>query len=202
MSAEPSSSAAAPASEPDALQQLCDALRRVTLDDSRSVESAASAAVRGALGRADGAAARVSSWAHPAHFVSRSRISGAGLGLFFAWRLPRGTLLGAYDGELLSKAQLDARYGGDDAVAPYAMQLGEDLFVDAADAARSNVLRYVNDARGSGRPENVAYGEGGSAVLLRDVEAAEEALASYGAAYWTPAPPPPKPGAAPTARCD
>ena len=110
----------------------------------------------------------------------------AGVGAFLAESQPPlrvGEALGLYHGAVLSAAEMDARYGRAE-LAPYALDIGHGLFIDATAPADRNWSAYINDARGSGRRPNVAFREWGVIVATRRVVGGEELLVSYGAAYW------------------
>jgi hypothetical protein len=126
----------------------------------------------------------------------------AGLGAFATEDMAVGETLGRYAGEWLTRAQLDARYGGDDAVAPYALTLmccdardcgrrqsrgvhaPHRVIVDAADERMGNWTRYVNDGPHSGRPANVSFNSQGYLVVVQPIRAGDELYVDYGPEYW------------------
>lgn len=114
--------------------------------------------------------------------IGPSSIPDAGLGVFATAPIPGQRAIGWYRGRVLSKRQLDNTYGRQ--VAPYVLQLGPNLFLDAADPRHSNFVRYVNDGPASGRPANVEFTPYGFLATLRDIRPGEELLASYGNPFW------------------
>jgi len=114
--------------------------------------------------------------------VRSSGLPGAGLGLFARADLKRNAVLGVYGGELLSAAAVAARYPAGEA--QYVLDIGGGRFRDAADPARSNVLRFINATRNSGRRPNVRFCWGrGTVRTKRRVRAGEELLAVYGTSF-------------------
>lgn len=75
-------------------------------------------------------------------YVQKSTIPNAGNGLFAGKDFKAGQVIIPYEGERLTLKQKVARYPKDDA--KYLLQLGKDVFVDAADPAKSNMARYAN----------------------------------------------------------
>lgn len=71
--------------------------------------------------------------------VAKSRIPVAGKGLFAMKLFKKGDIIAKYNGELVSEAVLDKRYG--DFTAPYGMQIGN-KFVDSA--CQRYVAAYAN----------------------------------------------------------
>lgn len=138
--------------------------------------------------------------------VKNSTIEGAGQGLFAASALRAGSVLPAYQGEMLSFAEGKARIGSPYLWCPvfsYAAivgdgnwstgEQGEDLSacVDAAgqSSAKGNPVRYIN---GAASPEqckrvNVEMCELGQVLYFRTtktVAASAEFVADYGPEYW------------------
>jgi len=118
--------------------------------------------------------------------VADSRIPGAGKGLFAARAFPRWELIAPYDGEILSRAQLDARYPGD-ATGAYALKYNgrPEQFIDAAcsraAAAIVNAPNVGDDGPGAGA--NVAFLTtrqwGARVPKARRAELEREALAAH-----------------------
>lgn len=148
----------------------------------------------------------------PAHVVVRSSALGphAGRGVFALRRMRVGETLGRYAGEWLTPEELDRRYGGAEALAPYALTLTclsaldcgmhsdgwargrrarqrhtpHQVIVDAADARQSNWTRYVNDGPRSGLRANVAFTCDGHLLVVQPIDAGEELYVDYGPEYW------------------
>ena len=115
--------------------------------------------------------------------IKPSLIAGAGAGVFAATVLSRDKVLGVYKGEVLTEEQLNGRYGADEC-APYVLKIGPRTYVDARDPRCGSWTRFVNDARGSGKRANVAFGPRGVLETLRTIREGEELLVVYGASYW------------------
>jgi len=62
--------------------------------------------------------------------IRPSTIRDAGLGLFALKEFKSGDLIVPYKGEILTRAQLDDRYG--DGLAPYAVEVNKNTFIDSA----------------------------------------------------------------------
>lgn len=114
--------------------------------------------------------------------VDISSLQGAGLGAFAKVDLPKQRVIGWYHGMLLSKAELDQKYG--DQLAPYVLQLNAELYIDASETLGSNFARYINDGPTSGKKPNVEFTEWGGVCTLRNIKAGEELLTSYGSVFW------------------
>lgn len=73
--------------------------------------------------------------------VKTSRLPGAGRGLFAAKKFTRPDVITSYNGERMTKAQLDAIYGKGQS--NYGLQIGANLYVDAR-RTDSGLGRYAN----------------------------------------------------------
>lgn len=125
--------------------------------------------------------------------VKDSNIPGAGKGLFAynpalaGTRTPvfkRNQKIVGYQGELLSNAEVDNRYGN--ATGPYALSISADNVVDAA--CRRSLGSLVNTATGSRFANNARLGTNygnriGTVKAIRPIYHGEEILASYGNRY-------------------
>jgi len=115
----------------------------------------------------------------PAAYGVHIRPSEWGLGAFATREIAAGTVLGAYGGELLTKAEVTTRANG----GAYVLQLGNGLYRDAADPTKSNWLRYINSTHGTRRAPNVTFERNGVLRVARRVRVGEELLACYGRTY-------------------
>ncbi|MDA4132455.1 MAG: SET domain-containing protein [Thaumarchaeota archaeon] len=110
----------------------------------------------------------------------------AGLGLFATRDFPPRSHLTPYLGEVLTKAQLDARYGDDFFTAPYAVEVSSNIFVDSA--CLRGIGSYANGARGATRPNaRFVPCPATKSVRLastRRIRAGDEVLVPCGASYW------------------
>lgn len=112
---------------------------------------------------------------------------------------PAGSTVVPYKGEHMSKAELDARYPGKDTLAPYAVKVSSDHYIDAANKRKSNAARYSNMVRTVDKPTLRRKGvknpgnnaklqrKRGSKVVIqasRPIRKGEEVFTSYGRGYW------------------
>jgi hypothetical protein len=127
------------------------------------------------------------------HFfkLGTSKIRGAGIGLFARTFIPIGTLIGIYRGIVMSKEDLDAKYGaGNDTIAPYAVEMqrddGSTFFVDAQDPnwPNSNWTRYMNSPWGTNAHSNVEMNGNGEFRATKDITVDCELLWNYGSTYF------------------
>ena len=140
--------------------------------------------------------------------VKPSTVDGWGMGLFYVGKVPKrkGDFVAHYSGpEYMTDAQLDERYNGSDSLARYAFCATLNQCTDAVDEAKSDVGRYINDYRNSGRPKNVRFSSanfrnlsrrkelglartvptsyGVSILATRTINPGDELFLSYGPAY-------------------
>ena len=111
-----------------------------------------------------------------------------GQGLFAAREISPGRKIGEYMGERLHREELLAKYGLETSeCADYVMQIGEGMWMDASDPAKSNHTRYINHAEGEA--ENcVMFGDDKSSTIIlviRPVACGEQLLMNYGPGYWS-----------------
>lgn len=120
--------------------------------------------------------------------IAKSKLPGAGQGLFAVRALPRGTQLPEpYKGKLVTKKDLLRKGVNCD----YVMGLIHPKFVgvDALMHTERNPCRYVNAAKTAAQRQkiNCYYFQKGTRVYyatLKNVRANEELLVDYGEAYW------------------
>ncbi|CAG9461609.1 unnamed protein product [Pedinophyceae sp. YPF-701] len=127
--------------------------------------------------------------------VQRGR-SGECFGLFATRRIPQGSEIARYGGEVLDRGSIDARYG--DHTAFYAVQVGKKLCLDSAChrtvasmanmALREDEVNAALEERPGSGNRRVAGGEAGAAYLVatRDIEQGQEILWDYGTDYTLP----------------
>lgn len=126
--------------------------------------------------------------------IGVSQIPGAGQGAFAAAPIPAGVDLGPYRGVVLSKDQMNAKYGAEGGV--YIAEIPrpdadrpEDaiMYVDAVDATdpeKSNWTRYMNDPHNTTLTPNVELHDDGHFVSICAIATGCELLWSYGSKYW------------------
>jgi hypothetical protein len=125
---------------------------------------------------------------HPGLKEGKSRIKGAGQGLFTTMYLPKSTCLGVYAGKRLTKKQVDEDYGvGENYLAEYVIHLGDSpVYIDGS--INGNDLRLINDYHDSERPENSPNAEvlekDGLIILTKDVFPGDEIYIDYGDTYF------------------
>jgi SET domain-containing protein len=125
--------------------------------------------------------------------------AGKDLGLFAKSNIPADIVLSEYRGFLRTQNQLDELYGS--GLAPYAFQVGPDLYVDASttdakDEKHYSLARFANECRLTDRrlassmvpcrnnSEFLIAGEKIFLVSIVPIRAGEEIFARYGDAYW------------------
>ena len=115
--------------------------------------------------------------------IKPSVIPRAGLGAFAKEPIGAGEYLGQYRGEVLTKAQYDAKYPGDHK-AYYVMEIAG-KFVDAVDPAKSSWTRYVNASDNPFHPliENCLFAPGGKLHASRPIDEGAELYTPYGPEY-------------------
>ena len=118
--------------------------------------------------------------------VRRSRIPGAGKGLFTRTNIPKGTRITEYKGRLCKWRDVKHTDGYN----TYLMRISRSLVIDAQGRTKT-FGRYANDARGFTRIEglknNAEFVSDGNRCFieaLRTIRAGEEILAAYGTEFW------------------
>jgi len=119
-------------------------------------------------------------------FIKKSRLPGAGKGLFTNKFIKKGTRIVEYKGRITtwketSKEDLDN---------PFVFYVKRDHVIDAAPYKKA-IARFANDANGlnkiKGITNNANYLQDGLRIFItakRDVEAGNEILVGYGKEYW------------------
>ncbi len=118
--------------------------------------------------------------------IKKSKIPGAGDGLFTTTFIPKGTRIIEYKGRITSwKDVLNGKEFN-----AYVYYINRNLVIDAMKRKKS-LGRYANDAGGltkiNGISNNTRYVVEENRVFLeakRDIPAGEEILVSYGKDYW------------------
>jgi SET domain-containing protein len=118
--------------------------------------------------------------------VKRSRIRGAGKGLFTSVFIPKGTKISEYKGRI--STWNDARHEeGNNA---YIFYLNRNHVIDAK-GSKLSLAHFANDGKGLNRDKantnNAKYITEGKRVYIeatRDIEPGEEILVGYGKEYW------------------
>ena len=118
--------------------------------------------------------------------VKRSKIPGAGKGLFTKQFIAKGTRIVQYKGNVTTwkAVQQQKDFNG------YVYYIKRDLVVDAKNYKKT-FGRYANDAKGISKlktvTNNSSYVIDGKKVFIeavKDINAGEEILVSYGKEYW------------------
>ena len=117
--------------------------------------------------------------------IKRSKIPGAGKGLFTKKFIEKGTRIVQYKGKLtVWKAIQQQQFNG------YVYYIKRNLVIDARNYTKT-FGRYANDAKDIGKLKklnnNSRYVEDGQKVFIeaiKDINAGEEILVSYGKEYW------------------
>lgn len=108
------------------------------------------------------------------------------MGLYAVKPIKKGSRIGQYTGQIISKEELNRRHGH--RTAPYVLQVhtadGRAVYVDASDPQRSSAMRYINCVTGFDVDPNVRFDQDGEVVATADIAPGEELLTYYGADYW------------------
>jgi uncharacterized protein len=119
--------------------------------------------------------------------VKKSKLIGAGLGLFTKVSIAKGTRITEYKGRLQPWREMKKADGHNG----YLLRVNRSWVIDALPFKKS-LSRYANDARGlirvPGLQNNADYIVDGLRCYLeakRSIRKGEEILVSYGREYWT-----------------
>ncbi|MCK6641148.1 MAG: SET domain-containing protein [Bacteroidia bacterium] len=121
--------------------------------------------------------------------VKKSRIKGAGLGLFTTSPIRKGDVIVEYKGERMTWAQAMKRYNNDITAARYLFHISDKNTVDAQ-RTMDALARYANDANGPGKTRlknNAEYAviKGKPYIIASEkIGAGAEILVDYSGDYW------------------
>ncbi|MEO6316717.1 MAG: SET domain-containing protein-lysine N-methyltransferase [Chitinophagaceae bacterium] len=119
-------------------------------------------------------------------YIKRSKLPGAGKGLFTRQPVKKGTVIIEYKGSLTTwkKIEDSETFNG------YVFYINRNNVIDAKRRLTA-LARYANDARGPGKVagilNNADYITRGKKVFIqatKDIAAGGEILVSYGKEYW------------------
>ncbi len=115
--------------------------------------------------------------------VKKSTVPKAGKGLFADRTFKKGEYIARYDGEILTTAEYDERYG-EDAMGAYGVQLDDNRVIDARKTT-AGVARYACDYHGSRKKPNAEYVADDEKdevwiVAIRKIRKGDEILTDYG----------------------
>jgi SET domain-containing protein len=120
--------------------------------------------------------------------VKKSKIPGAGKGLFTKRDIKKGERIVEYLGEIVTEAELNRRADKD--IYGYSFYISKKKCIDAY-YTPDELARYANDAKGltkvKGITNNCAYviyKNSGWISAEKNIKAGEEIFVSYGAEYW------------------
>ena len=118
--------------------------------------------------------------------VKKSKLPGAGKGLFTKKIIPKGTRIVEYKGRITSWKEVNHQKGENG----YIFYVKRDHVIDAAPYKKA-MARFANDARGinkkKGLANNAEYKEYGLRVFIvatKDIPAGSEIFVDYGKDYW------------------
>jgi SET domain-containing protein len=123
--------------------------------------------------------------------VKKSRIKGAGKGLFTTSRIRKGDVIVEYQGEKMTWAQIMKRYKNDLKEARYVFHITDANCVDAQYTLDA-LARYANDANGpgknvSGLKNNAEYKvikKKPYIIATKNIGPGSEILVDYSGDYW------------------
>jgi SET domain-containing protein len=118
--------------------------------------------------------------------IKKSKLPGAGKGLFTRKFIPKGTRITEYKGKITTWGKVDHKKGENG----YIYYVKRNHVIDAGNNIKA-YARYANDARGMGKVKgltnNAEYTEDGLRVYIqsiKDIPAGSEIFVSYGKEYW------------------
>lgn len=118
--------------------------------------------------------------------VKKSKLPGAGKGLFTKKFIPRGTKIVEYKGRITTWKDVNHHKGENG----YIFYVKRNHVIDAAPYKKA-LARFANDARGinkvKGMINNAEYKESGLRVFIvstKDIPAGSEIFVDYGKDYW------------------
>jgi uncharacterized protein len=118
--------------------------------------------------------------------VRKSKVPGAGKGLFTTSFIPRGSKITEYKGKVKTWKEVKDDEGENN----YIFYVNRNHVIDAKPSKKA-LARYANDARGftrvKGMRNNSIYATKGLKVYIeavRDIPPGEEILVAYGKEYW------------------
>lgn len=120
--------------------------------------------------------------------VRKSRIYGAGDGLFATRVIPKGSLIDEYKGEQITPSEYKKRDTN------YGLQLNKNVVIDGRDT-QANLARYANDCRSKNIKKKECKGSNAKFAIdnkrqraslraRRKIKNGEEIYVSYSASYW------------------
>ena len=119
-------------------------------------------------------------------FIKKSRLPGAGKGLFTNKFIKKGTRIVEYKGRITTWKETSKK----DLDNPFVFYVKGNHVIDAAPYKKA-IARFANDANGiskiKGITNNAEYLQEGLRIFIiakRDVELSSEILVAYGKEYW------------------
>jgi hypothetical protein len=121
--------------------------------------------------------------------IDQSLIPAAGNGVFALKKMPTGTVLGEYQGKILSHDE-SLKYTSDKMMHihrrpiwwPSYERFRKSVVIDGA--CGGNWTAMINDYRGSGKEANAEFNYSGLFYTIKDIEVGEEIYIDYGEKYW------------------
>lgn len=121
--------------------------------------------------------------------VCKSKVPGLGMGLVATRDFKGGEVIDIYNGEELSRSEIEKRYPGD-AIAEYTICFTKKQCVDGRNT-NCSFARYINDSRGiAGKENKVKFSLGNKCcpklVVMpgKKIHKNEEIFVNYGKEYW------------------
>ena len=119
--------------------------------------------------------------------IKKSKLPGAGKGLFTKKKIEKGTRIVEYKGKIQPWREVKHEDGHN----AYLMYINRNTVINAKSAMKA-FARYANDASGLTRveglrnnSENISEGRKCFIEAKRDIEAGEEILVGYGRWFWS-----------------
>lgn len=123
--------------------------------------------------------------------VKKSRIKGAGMGLFTTSPIRKGDMVVEYLGERMTWAKAMKRYDNDITAARYLFHISDKNTIDAQ-RTMDSLARYANDAGGPGKKSSRLKNNSEYSIIKgrpyivanRKIGAGAEILVDYSGDYW------------------
>lgn len=119
--------------------------------------------------------------------IRKSRIPGAGVGVFAKQPIEAGKNLGYYRGEALTPEEFENRYSKL-GYSIYVLRIphpnNKNTHINIDGVKHYNWVSRMNAPKGTNKKANVYFDYSGRVFAKRNIRAGEELLVSYGPGYW------------------
>lgn len=118
--------------------------------------------------------------------VKKSKIKGAGKGVFAKIDIPKGTVLGWYRGKYLTEKQFEKL---PDSKTDYVWYINDNLYVDGSKIKKNNMLIYVNGAKTKAQKKKINVDSHNYRKKIwykttKKIKKGDELIVDYGEEYF------------------